>query len=609
MHTFAYNEIKIISRSQWWADENIRFVDSPEWKKILEEREKIAIKNKDIVYTQAQLDAQKISQDRRNKINELFNKYSYQTEISNKITHENGRKLFWPIEKAKKIWWIVIHHTGTDYETSLEWVRNIYKYHTLTNGWWDIWYNYIIWKDGEIYEWRAWWDYVVWAHNKYNNIWTVWISIIWNYTEKPINSKQYESLKSLTSHLIKKYDIDLTKKMYYHKECVGRNCELPLITESNDFLIWHRDAWHTDCPWEELYKQIQNIKTDLLKQKSFVSSWNLYKKNIFKTLEKIPDDKLIDILANIEMQLDIKKDSSKLNLKLLIIDYFKERKNTKNTIVNKKEEIIDIKLSYPNNDNIKIKTGNITIDISREWNDLYLKWKKFNTLKIPKKDQESILEIISWERIPLWDKQKRYNDNKFRWDLILYVKDEKLVVINRINVEDYLKWLWEVSDYETPEKIKAIIIAARSYAIWYKTKDRKFPWEDYDWIDDPEVFQRYLWYGLEARSPNINKVVDETKWQIITYKWEIIKPWYFSTSNWKTLSYYEYCRLKYSDAICSKEAKKYPYLQSVYDIWSKWQQSAWHWVWISWAWVKYFADKWWTFDMIIKYYLKWVDVL
>jgi hypothetical protein len=32
-----------------------------------------------------------------------------------------------------------------------------------------------------------------------------------------------------------------------------------------------------------------------------------------------------------------------------------------------------------------------------------------------------------------------------------------------------------VSDYEDPEKVKTIITAARSYATWYTTKDKKFP--------------------------------------------------------------------------------------------------------------------------------------
>jgi SpoIID/LytB domain protein len=172
-----------------------------------------------------------------------------------------------------------------------------------------------------------------------------------------------------------------------------------------------------------------------------------------------------------------------------------------------------------------------------------------------------------------------------------------------------LKWLWEVSDFENKEKIKTIIVAARSYANYYIDYAKKFPDDDYDASDDPNVFQKYLWYWLEKRSPNINRIVDETKWQVITYKWKMIKPWYFSSSNWKTLSFYEYCILKYSNMVCSLKARNYPYLQSVVDKWSDWMVKRGHGVWISWAWVTYFAEKWWTYDMIIKYFLKWVEVM
>jgi hypothetical protein len=49
------------------------------------------------------------------------------------------------------------------------------------------------------------------------------------------------------------------------------------------------------------------------------------------------------------------------------------------------------------------------------------------------------LEITSWDRVPTWDTEGKYNDNKFRGDIYLYVKDEKIVVVNSLEIEDYLK--------------------------------------------------------------------------------------------------------------------------------------------------------------------------
>jgi peptidoglycan hydrolase-like amidase len=136
------------------------------------------------------------------------------------------------------------------------------------------------------------------------------------------------------------------------------------------------------------------------------------------------------------------------------------------------------------------------------------------------------------------------------------------------------------------------------------TKANKFPWESYQGSDNPDEFQRYLWYWLEQRSPKINKIVDETQNQIITYNNDIIKPWYFSQSSWKTLSYKDYCKQKNADC----KNVNYSYLTSVFDPGSVWKTRAWHWVGISWAWATFLASKWWTEDMIIKYFLKWVKV-
>lgn len=605
--TFASNDIKIISREEWWADENYRYLDSPEWVKILKDWEIAAQKAKNTVYTKEQIEASRKKQEKTKQINEiLINEFWTQQEIQSKISTENWRTLAWPIEKSEKIDWIIIHHTASDYTDSYKAVKEIYKYHALSNQRWDIWYNFLIWKNWEIFEWRAWWDYVVWAQAMRNNRSNLWIAIIWDYTNQTLNANQYNALKNLTKYLIDKYSIDLTKKTYFHKECVWNNCEKPLISELKDPIVGHRDAWNTSCPWNELYTQLETLKSDLFKEPVYIASNNTPKTSI--GLAKLSDEKLIEILAQIENDLEKKSDPAKLKAKGLIIDYFKQKNKEKLTISKNTQQEIKIKLSYPGKDKIDIKSWDITLNITRSGNDIYVKWKKFNILKIPKLDKNSILEITSWSRIPAWDKEKKYNDNKFRWDLTVYVKDWKLVVVNTLKIEDYLKWLWEVSNTENVEKIKTIIISARTYATRYATMDRKFPWEFYDWVDDPDVFQKYLWYGLESRSSNINKIVDETKWIIITYNWKLIKPWYFSSSNWKTMSYYDYCKINNSTDFCSSEAKKYPFLKSVEDKGSVWKVKAWHWVWISWAWVTYYAAKWWSYDMIIKYFLRGVNV-
>ena len=92
------------------------------------------------------------------------------------------------------------------------------------------------------------------------------------------------------------------------------------------------------------------------------------------------------------------------------------------------------------------------------------------------------------------------------------------------------------------------------------TENRKFATNVYDGSDNPDEFQKYLGYGYESRSPNVAKMVDVTRGQVITYSGVLIKAWYHSSSDGQTLSALEYC-LKNG----SKNCVDIPYLQSVTD--------------------------------------------
>ncbi len=118
-----------------------------------------------------------------------------------------------------------------------------------------------------------------------------------------------------------------------------------------------------------------------------------------------------------------------------------------------------------------------------------------------------------------------------------------------------------MSNGDLSEKIKVIVVAARSYARYYMDiKNRKFATHLYDGSDNPDEFQKYLGYGYESRSPNVAKIVDSTRGQVITYSGAIIKAWYHSSSDGQTLSALEYCMKN-----GAKNCPNIPYLQSVVD--------------------------------------------
>jgi len=167
----------IIPRASWWANSQYNSLSDIYWQDILSARMSYVPAEK----SQAEIDDAK----KKNKEIEdyLYGNFLDQFTSSETIKTKNNWEYTyaWPIKYTNQVDSIIVHHTHSEYEDSLEWMRDIHRYHSLNRQWWDIWYNYIIWYDWEIFEGREGWDYAIWAHSKYNNFGTVWISVMWNY--------------------------------------------------------------------------------------------------------------------------------------------------------------------------------------------------------------------------------------------------------------------------------------------------------------------------------------------------------------------------------------------------------------------------------------------
>ena len=284
---------------------------------------------------------------------------------------------------------------------------------------------------------------------------------------------------------------------------------------------------------------------------------------------------------------------------------------------------IRIRLSYPLTDTVSLSlaspgfadlriwarkiTGNTTKNVN-----VWIVWKNWLTVKVWDKTYTwanisyagRLIRIDSWSRVPAWDTAGKYNDNIFRGKITLRNEGWKLLVINELPVEDYLRWLWEVSNTDNTEKIKVITLAARSYARYYMDRaNRKYNTNLYDGSDDPDSFQKYLGYSYEMRSPNVSQVVKDTLGQVITYKKKIIKAWYFSSSAGRTLSYREYCEQN-----TGKTCTDIPYLQSVTDPAGQGKIQSGHGVGISGIWATAMAEAGKSYKEIIQYYMNWVAI-
>lgn len=588
----------IISRKEWWADETIRYADSPKWK----DKYAASLEYLGRPKTQAELNSIKILNDRSKFLRDNWGNNTVTTSLTRT---ENGHILVWPIEKVKQISRIVLHHTAESMDSTKsdeDMLRGIYAYHTLSNEWWDIAYNYIVGQRWKIYEGRAWGDYVVGAHALYNNMGTVGIAVLGNYNKNHLNRDQIAGIGQAISMMAKKYGITLTDQKKWVIKCDTSLC-YPFEVVTTKSLIGHQDVGRTDCPGSDIYEHIPDFITRLNQEYTPVLN------PIQWVIDPLPQNQVMNLTLKEDVNLPT------LSPPVITVDIPKVVK-----YVGKK---FRVKLSYPDEKNIVLATadgkiGKIILDnkkipmqISQKIEITPLDNKKIS-LKVGKKYytgselkfSHTIVRIDSWDRVPDWDKSGKYNDNLFRDTIRILNKDNKLIVINDLPIEWYLKWLGEVSNGDLPEKIKVITIAARSYARYYmESKNRKFSTNLYDGSDNPDEFQKYLGYGYERRSPNVTKLVDATRSQVITYSGTLIKPWYHSSSDGKTRSALEYCKNNGAENCIDV-----PYLQSVSDPGSLWNTRSGHGVGISWIGSTYWAKQGWNYKKIIQYYLNGVEI-
>jgi hypothetical protein len=174
------------------------------------------------------------------------------TEFNRRYTDDEGYTLAWPQGYSPKINLFVLHHTAEsspagNRRNDIERIRAVYEYHTVTRGWGDIGYNFVIGPTGSIFEGRAGGDYVVGAHAYCNNVGTIGISLMGNFQNGRPTDEQSAALRWLLIHLSDKYDVDPDSKTIHH----GRS--MPTI-------VGHRDVGKTACPGNYSYELLPQIR-------------------------------------------------------------------------------------------------------------------------------------------------------------------------------------------------------------------------------------------------------------------------------------------------------------------------------------------------------------
>ncbi len=125
-----------------------------------------------------------------------------------------------------------------------------------------------------------------------------------------------------------------------------------------------------------------------------------------------------------------------------------------------------------------------------------------------------------------------YNGRSYRGILVLKTTPKGMVLINILNLEDYLKGVvpreMAPEIFGEPEALKAQAVAARTYAIKNLGLYREFGYD----LCDTQKSQVYG--GLSAERPLTSRAVEETAGEAAFYRGKLINALYTSTCGGKT---------------------------------------------------------------------------
>lgn len=168
-----------------------------------------------------------------------------------------------------KVQFIIVHHSAGSNATTdfTEEVRNIYLQHTQVNGWNDVGYNFLIGRDGVVYEGRDGQglldgDNVLGAHFCSQNSGTMGICLMGNFNDAQPSQAALASLDQLIGWKLKKEGLQPIG-MAFH---AGSAKQLNLISG-------HRDGvCATECPGDNLYNALPTIRQAVSSTCSFTTS-------------------------------------------------------------------------------------------------------------------------------------------------------------------------------------------------------------------------------------------------------------------------------------------------------------------------------------------------
>jgi len=195
---------------------------------------------------------------------DIITRSEWGADESIKRTTGECDRSFWPVQQ------LFVHHTaGTNNDPHPKaTMRAIYHYHTVTRGWCDIGYNFVIAPDGRLFEGRWARRYAPWelhtgetiggrgvagAHVADFNSGSVGVSLMGNLSTTTLGRAARRTLVRLLAWEADRRNLRPRGIHTYRNPDTGLTQRLRLISG-------HRDAGQTECPGNHLYDLLPRLR-------------------------------------------------------------------------------------------------------------------------------------------------------------------------------------------------------------------------------------------------------------------------------------------------------------------------------------------------------------
>ncbi|MFB6961022.1 peptidoglycan recognition protein [Streptomyces sp. NPDC056309] len=165
---------------------------------------------------------------------------------------------------------VFVHHTdGAAYtcDQSASIVRGIYAFHTQSNGWNDVGYNFLVDKCGTVFEGRKGGVGlpVLGAHTYGWNRESTGIAVLGNYTSAGASNAALASVARVAAWKLGQYGADPAGTVSLTTAATQKNYSGNSFTTGGTYtfnrISGHRDGYATECPGTSLYAQLPTIRS------------------------------------------------------------------------------------------------------------------------------------------------------------------------------------------------------------------------------------------------------------------------------------------------------------------------------------------------------------